>query len=200
VTQTASVRLVPLPLAQWDSESRQLIQGSLPRADRYFSGRADAPDLPGILGLFGHNPRLTAAWLNFNAVLLETPTIEARDRELLILRVAWGARSAYEWTQHLRLGATVGLTPEELAAVPDTDHEVWSARQRTLLRAADEMVARQRVSDETWELLTLEFDEGQLLELLFVIGAYNCLAMVLNSVGLEPDDKTIVVDFPPMED
>lgn len=203
MTQTAPTRaprLAPLPLAQWDAESRQLMRGPLPRADKYFSGEPDAPALPGILGLLGHRPRLAAAWLEFNAVLLDAPTIDPRDRELAILRVAGRTRNAYEWGQHLRIGTTVGLTADQLAAVANPTAELWTPRQRALLYAADEMVREQRVSDETWPALAAEFDEGQLLELLFVLGAYACLAMVLNSAGLEPDDDLNDLDFPMMED
>jgi 4-carboxymuconolactone decarboxylase len=196
----ATIRLIPLPLSRWTGESRQLMRGRLPRADQYFSGLPDAPALPGILGLFGHRPELAAAWLEFNAVLLDAPTIDPRDRELVILRVAGRTRSAYEWTQHLRIGAAVGLSQEQLAAIAHPAADLWTTRQRALLLAADDMVRSQRISDETWSVLALDFDEPQLLELLFVIGAYTCLAMVLNSAGLPPDDDTISVDFPVMED
>ena len=38
-----------------------------------------------------------------------------------------------------------------------------------------------------WNCLASRLDEHQLLELLFVVGNYVCLAMVLNSVGLQSD-------------
>jgi alkylhydroperoxidase family enzyme len=38
--------------------------------------------------------------------------------------------------------------------------------------------------------LAAGFDEQQLLELLFVVGSYLCLALVLNSAGLEPDQPS----------
>ena len=47
------------------------------------------------------------------------------------------------------------------------------------------MVHEHRVSDETWGGLVSEFAPAQILELLFVVGGYLCLAAVLNSLGLQ---------------
>ena len=37
--------------------------------------------------------------------------------------------------------------------------------------------------------LAERFDERQLVELVFVVGTYTCLAMAFNSFGLELDDE-----------
>jgi hypothetical protein len=47
------------------------------------------------------------------------------------------------------------------------------------------MVDEHCVSDETWGGLVSAFTSAQILELLFVVGGYLCLAAVLNSVGLQ---------------
>ena len=59
------------------------------------------------------------------------------------------------------------------------------AAERTLLTAVDEMVDEHCVSDETWGGLVTSFAPAQILELLFVVGGYLCLAVVLNSLGLQ---------------
>src|SRR5262249_38957663 len=64
--------------------------------------------------------------------------------------------------------------------------EVWTDHQRNLLRAADQLLDDHVIDDGTWERLAAQLDERQLLELTFVVGSYACLAMVLNSAGLEP--------------
>jgi hypothetical protein len=43
------------------------------------------------------------------------------------------------------------------------------------------------VSDATWARLADQLDEAQLVELVYVIGTYTCLAMVFNSLGIELD-------------
>jgi hypothetical protein len=54
-----------------------------------------------------------------------------------------------------------------------------------LISAADELLDGHTVTDATWLGLRASFDDQQLLEVLFLVGSYVCLSMVLNSVELE---------------
>jgi 4-carboxymuconolactone decarboxylase len=187
MTAAGSPRVEPLPLAEWAEEELAFLRGNLARADRYLSGDPDAPPLPAILGLFARHPRVAGPWLGFNGSLLAAGTLEARDRELLILRVAVRTRCRYEWEQHRSIAATVGLSDDEIAAVADdTKLRMWSSRDSDLLLAVDQLVADYTIDDARWSQLVLHFDERQLLEICFVIGSYTCLAMVLNAAGLGP--------------
>ena len=47
------------------------------------------------------------------------------------------------------------------------------------------------ISDATWELLADELGEREILELCFVVGHYEMLAMALNSLGVEPEPTTL---------
>lgn len=68
---TTAPRLVPLDQGEWTAESRALLRGKLPSADRYLRDDGEVARLPNILGLFGHQPELAAEWLGWNAKLLE---------------------------------------------------------------------------------------------------------------------------------
>jgi len=180
-------RLVPLSAEGW-AEGRDLLRGHLAAADRYLTGASDAPPMPGILGVLGHHPRLASNWLALSGQLLEEPVLTPRDRELLVLRVAWRTRSRYEWAQHSRMAVAAGVQDAEVRAVAGPlDDRPWSDADLDLLRAADQMIDAHRIDDATWGRLAARFDETELLELLFVVGTYLCLALVLNSVSLEPD-------------
>ncbi|WP_217441450.1 carboxymuconolactone decarboxylase family protein [Nocardia barduliensis] len=181
-------RLPPLPLEQWDDDARELLRGRVGMADRYLSGAPDAPPLPNILGVLGHHPDLAAAWLAYNGLLLERGTVEPRARELVILRVAWRTGSRYEWEQHVRIALRAGMSPEQIGAVRiGPDAPIWSPPDALLVRAADELLDAHRVTDDTWRALAAHRDAKELLELLFVVGSYLCLALVFNSVELAPD-------------
>jgi alkylhydroperoxidase family enzyme len=143
--------------------------------------------MPVVMELFAHHLPLSQTFLAFTELLAsEESTLDPADRELLILRVAWRTRSGYEWNQHHRMGAEVGLTDAKLAAVPDgAASQVFTPKEATLLRAVDEMIDSYGVSQATWDQLVAEFVPAQLFELLFAIGGYLCLATVLNSIGLQ---------------
>ncbi|WP_029432301.1 carboxymuconolactone decarboxylase family protein [Blastococcus sp. URHD0036] len=187
MTET-SVRLAPVPADQWDESSRAMLRGHLRTAEKYLSGEPDAPRLPNVLGILGHQLSLGSAWLHYNGVLLQDVSLEPRLRELLILRVAWQTHSRYEWVQHARIGQQVGLTyPQVEAVTRGSDDPVWTPVERLLLDATDQLLDVHRVEDATWSGLQGELDSGQLLEVLFIVGSYLCLALVFNSVGLELD-------------
>ena len=51
-----------------------------------------------------------------------------------------------------------------------------------------ELLDHHRVTDASWQTLTTHFDKRELLELLFVIGTYSCLAIVVAGAGLTPEN------------
>jgi 4-carboxymuconolactone decarboxylase len=188
VTDALRPRVAPLPAAEWTARERELLSGNLGRVDRYLTGEPDAPAMPAILGLFARHPAVAAPWLAFSGSLLDKGSLDPRDRELLILRVAWRTRCEYEWAQHISMGQAAGLTPEQVAAVPaGAEAAIWSTRDRALLRATDQLMDDHMLDDDVWARLAEHFPERELLEVLFVVGSYLCLALVLNSVGLQPD-------------
>ena len=181
-------RLAPLPVAQWDEHTREALRGHVRAADRYLSGEPEAPPMPNVLGVLAHHGELAAAWLGYNGMLLDRPALDPRHRELVILRVAWRCRSDYEWDQHVRAATQLGVSAAQIEAVRgDPAASTWSPLERSLLAATDQLLIRHRVEDSTWSALARELDTRQLLELLFVAGSYLCLALVFNSVDLQPD-------------
>jgi 4-carboxymuconolactone decarboxylase len=197
MTPTVAPRLSPLPVEQWGEDARAVFPRYLRRPELYLTDGPDARPMPGVLGLFAHHFPLGEGWLAFNDVLANQTRLDVRLRELVILRVAWRTRSAYEWAQHLRIGHQSGLTPEQLHSIPaGVDAAVWSPVESAALRATDEMIDRHRVSDEAWQLLSAHFDPAELLELLFVVGAYLCFALVANSAALQADPSPESFDAP----
>jgi 4-carboxymuconolactone decarboxylase len=140
-----------------------------------------------ILGIFAWHPALAQAWFGFNNHLFHS-TLSARDRELATVRIAWLRRGEYEWAQHVRMARKAGLSEEEVDAInAGPDSPVWGPRDAALLRAVDEMANDHRVGNETWKRLAEEFDRRQVMDLVFTVGAYDMLAVAMNTFGLQLD-------------
>jgi alkylhydroperoxidase family enzyme len=185
-----AARLAPVPKEQWSDEAIAGLRAAFgdAGADRLLATGPDAPPVPNVLGTLMHHPRLTAPFLVYNSVLLNAPTLDPRWRELMVLRVAWRTRSEYEWLQHVRMARSCGITAEEIEAIGDgAASEIWPPLDADLLEATDQLVDGYRVADETWGRLAQQLDERQLVELVFVVGTYTCLAMVFRSLGLQLD-------------
>ena len=182
-------RLDAVPFAEWDDETRATLLAHLRRPELYLSGAPDAPPMPVVLELFAQHLPLTETFLTFTDMMAsDRSRLEPKIRELAILRVAWRTGSGYEWTQHHRMGGDEGLTEGQLLAVREGPASTeWTPPERAVVAAADEMIDHFVVSEETWGALAANFEPASLLELVFVIGGYLCLAAVLNSIGLQGD-------------
>jgi alkylhydroperoxidase family enzyme len=155
--------------------------------------------MPNVLTTMMRHPTMAGPFLAYNNVLLRAPALEPRLRELMVLRVAWRTRSEYEWVQHVRMAARSGITADEVEAIgAGATAASWSELEADLLAATDQLLDRFRIDDESWARLAQHLDERQLLEVLFVVGTYTCLAMAFNSVGLALDPELDAVAAPPL--
>jgi alkylhydroperoxidase family enzyme len=151
--------------------------------------RDDRPKGLNALGTLARYPALTRAFHTLNGHVLFASTLSARQRELLVLRVAWVRRATYEWEQHVVLAGDAGVDRDEIARIlQGPEAPGWSPLERAMLAAVDELVADARVTDPTWAVLADELDEHQLMDLVFTVGTYDLLAMAFRSFGVELDE------------
>lgn len=168
-------RLNPLPPGEWDDLLRLVVEDS--------PGGVAQP--PNVFTTLGRNPELFRAFIGFGAAL-RNGRLAARERELLILRTAHNEGSVYEWTHHVSAAAAAGLTAEEIERLRGAaDDPAWSADDRALVAAADELHASASLADETWSALAARYDEPELIELIMLVGEYRLLAMALGALRIQ---------------
>lgn len=179
-----------MPPREWPEEMRAALAALRPANPRHpLPQTKDRPKALNALGTLARHPALTAAFNTFNGYILFASTLTPRQRELLVLRVATRRGSAYEWEQHRVLAGDVGLDPvevERIAAGPDASG--WSPFESAMLRAVDELIGDGEITDPTWQLLAAEFDDQQLMDLVFTVGAYEILALAFRSFRIELDE------------
>lgn len=152
------------------------------------AGRVTHTEPPAIFLVLGRHRRLFRGWLHFAGRLMPGGRLPRRETELVILRVAHLAGSAYEWTHHARLGRRAGISDVEVARVTDGPAAAgWSDRERLLLEVTDELHETRDLTDETWTRLRGQLDEATCIELLMLVGHYQMLATTLSTLRLRPD-------------
>jgi AhpD family alkylhydroperoxidase len=151
-----------------------------------------------LFATLAHRPRLLTRVNSLGSCLMFGSSIPARERELVVLRVAARGRCVYEIHHHRSLGAAAGLDAQEIEAAldPDLPHP-WQASDRALLRVADELAADADVSDSAWDGLDGVLEAEQRIELLVLVGFYRMLAGMLNGVRVEVDDVVMGADGTP---
>jgi 4-carboxymuconolactone decarboxylase len=143
-----------------------------------------------IFTTLARNPKLMRKVNSLGGYLLWKSPLPPRQREIVILRTAWRSGSEYEFGQHRVIGAQSGLTLANVDALAASDPGPgWSAEEQALIALTDELCTTCSVSDATWAAVMAGRDDGQRMELLFLVGFYRMLAGFLNSsdVALEAD-------------
>ncbi len=174
-------RLPPLELDDMDPATREV-------AEKAGAGEG-RPD--GIFRTLARHPDLLRRWMVFGAHVLHKSSLPLRLTELAILRVGAIRRCDYEFAQHTRLGLERGLTSDEISRLAGDDpagDPRWNEVERAVLMAVDELHGPGRICEDTWQGLTRHLDEKQILDLIFTVGQYNLVSVMLNSVGVPLDE------------
>jgi len=128
-------------------------------------------------------------WFPFFSYILNKSRLPKREMEIAILRIGWLCQSEYEWAQHTISAKNIGLTEEEIKKITKgPDAEGWSAFERTLIRAVDELHTNAFINDDTWKALSEKYDNKKLMDLIFTVGQYNLVSMFLNSIGVQLEE------------
>lgn len=157
------------------------------------AGRVSGTTPPNVFLTLGRHRRLFRGWLRFAGRLMPGGRLPRRETELVILRVAHLAGCTYEWDHHRHLGRRAGVTDADVDALARAEAgtvghvERWTARERALLAAVDELHTTRDLTDEAWADLRRHLDEREAIEVLLLAGHYEMLATTLNTLRVQPD-------------
>lgn len=184
-------RLEPVALAQAPAEIREMYQAVFGDRDPvaqpgtatgspgdWWTVMARVPDLLATM---------TAQFGAFNSAKRELPE---QFRELAIARAGFVTGSRFVFSQHSKVARAVGLSAEQVAAVPAwTVSDAFGADQRAVLAYVDDLVLQDgRVQDATFAALRAVLSEVAILELTIVAASYHLHGIVSRALRLEFDD------------
>jgi len=145
-----------------------------------------------VLNIFRTLAHAPKALSRFNAwggyVLSRRNDLPAREREIVILRTGFLCKSGYEFTQHTRIGLQSGLSEAEIGQIKAGPDAGWGAADKALMQASDELHADQFITDATWAELRKHFGEKACMDVVFTVGQYTQVSMMLNTFGVQLDE------------
>ena len=148
--------------------------------------------------VLAQNPEMAQAVLTLLSQLLERNKLDARLRELVIMRIGWATGSAYEWTQHWRVATvTANIPPEDVLAVRDWKNSTrLTAADKAVLAATDETLAGKSISDATWaEVVKAIPDPAHQVEFVVVMGNWTMFSMLLRNLRVPVEEGVMI--WPP---
>ena len=194
-------RIEPLLPPDWDEEVLDAL-GAFPHGRDFVLGRWEGggKDARGmhLLGSLAHYPALAKAFLTFNSHVAASSTLLPREREILILRLAWLRKAEYEYYQHVVLGLRAGLTEDEIEKIRiGPNAEGWSPEDADLVRVSDELHSSAEITEDTWARLSECYSQQQIMDMVFLVGCYDVVAMASKSFGTtsEPDTGALAADL-----
>jgi alkylhydroperoxidase family enzyme len=177
-----------MPPSQWSATEIEALRAFPGPLNNVLAGWEEKETLiPGAnaVGTFARHPALAKAFLTFNAYTAKASTLSPRICELLILRLSWLLKCEYAFVRHVVAGQRAGITDEELERIQfGPEAAGWDSTDADLLRAVDEMHRDACISDATWARLSTQLDTAQLLDLIFVVGCYWTVSMMMSNCHL----------------
>jgi 4-carboxymuconolactone decarboxylase len=174
---------VPLPSDdELDPERREML--------------ANLPPL-NVFRMLAGAPRAVRPFMALGAAVLSS-ALDARRREIAVLRVAHATRAPYEWAQHEQLARNVGVTEQEIETIAREDPVTsLEAEDNLICRIADEVSRDVRLSDEALEQIIDRYGPREASELILLVSYYNMVSRFLESTRVEIEDEPLLGEQTP---
>lgn len=172
-----------------EADLKETDRDLLARPINLFKATVNSPQAARRLHQVGH-------WIRWESEL------DPRWRELAILTVGYLARAPYEWSHHVKIGMDFGVTRDDIAALVSwadgSPQDQLVGADLTIVGAARELTVDTRLSDSTLAELKTLLSDSLLVDLVAVVGYYNCVVRVLGGlrIDVEPDYQRYLDEFP----
>lgn len=136
-----------------------------------------------------HAGKAAEGFLRLGGALLREGELDARLREIAILRVGLLSGAGYEVHQHRRIARKVGLADAKVAALePGADVSPLDPIELQVLRFTDEVFHRVKAPDAMFAAMRTQLTTQALAELVLTIGFYMMVCRFLENfeVDIEP--------------
>lgn len=152
--------------------------------------RAERGDVLHLYRMLLHSTPIAEGWLNYLTAVRQKSSLPGALRELVIMLVAHLNGAPYEAEQHAPIALKEGVTPDQLAALPEWEaSDLFAPRERAVLAYTQAMTREIHVSDAVFAEVRKHFDETKLVELTATIAAYNMVSRFLEALQIHSDDR-----------
>ena len=127
--------------------------------------------------------------------LLTRSRLDARLRELAILRTAKVSKSVYEWTQHVPIAKAAGVTDEQVNAIENWEGaRCFGEIERLVLKFTDEVARNVKGERATLEALQKHLGTTEIVELVMSVGFWGMVARLLETTEVDLEEFAGKVD------
>ncbi|HXP32218.1 MAG TPA: carboxymuconolactone decarboxylase family protein [Stellaceae bacterium] len=158
-------------------------------AETFAGIRARGAALWNIHRVSGHAPRLFAATARYAGALRNDVSLPQALREMVILRTAQVAESAYEQSVHRSIALKCGVSAAKIAALTAwRDSPLFDERERAVLAYTDQAAKDGNVDDPTFAALRRLYSPQEIVELTATIAWYTGNARFTKALRIAPEE------------
>ena len=152
--------------------------------------RAAGRRILNIHRVVGLAPKLLRAQATYAAAMREDAALPRALQELLILRVAQINNSEYEQSVHRPIARALGVTAEQIEALPGWQHAtVFDTRQRAALGFVEQAAASGEVDETVFAAARAVFSPQEIVELAALTAWYVGNSRVVRALRIEPEQE-----------
>lgn len=139
-----------------------------------------------IFRMLGNAPASFQGLTDLAKSILFSSELDARKREVAILRVACVTGCKYMWAHHVLVAKMMGVSDDEIEKIATTGSVVGLSDEDTLLcRLVDEITRDIKLSDGTLAEVLTHYGVRQAMELIVCCSFYNMLSRIIESTRVE---------------
>jgi alkylhydroperoxidase family enzyme len=142
-----------------------------------------------IFRMMAHAETCFRPFLRLGTAILAEQKLDAKLRELAILRIGRVSEAAYEYGQHVPIAKAVGATEAQIEAIErdDIDASCFDDAERLVLRFTTELLRGAKPADATFTEMRCRFSPREIVELIMAIGFYMTIARLAETTEVDPD-------------
>src|SRR3954469_12788167 len=144
-----------------------------------------------IFRMMAHSPSHFEQYCRLGGAIRSKGELDPVIRELAITRTGILCEAPYEVAAHRRIGAGVGVSDAQNAALDDWQAaDCFDDTQRAALAFTDEIVTRHRPSDATFRAIADRLTPAALVELQLAVGFYVMTSKFLETFAIDMQPAT----------
>jgi alkylhydroperoxidase family enzyme len=121
--------------------------------------------------------------------LMTRGKLNPKLREIAILRTAKVSKSVYEWTQHVPIAKSVGVTDAQVGAMDNPEGaSCFDGVENLVIKFTDEVARNVKGSPATLAQLKKHMGAAEIVELVMSIGFWGMVARVLETTEVDLED------------
>lgn len=153
---------------------------------------SDGADIMNIFRMMAHSDISVREFIRLGNRLLMKAHLDARLRELAILRIAQLHGARYEWAQHVPIAIGTGVSKEQIKELENwRESGLFDEEDKVILRYTEEVTGNSQPNDETFAGASKFLDYPSLVELTLSVGYWSMVAKFLNTFQINVEEKIL---------